>query len=598
MSFFNKLSLGLKYIAFLAATILLLMAQSDTAFAQSKKKDKGKNKDKTTTSTKAETNNPNHEKIEKLLFDGILAKTKDNFTGAIDAYKECLKIDPTNDVAMYELARLYYEGNNSDQALAFAKDAANLAPDNKWYQYLYAEILALGGKFNDAAEVYKRLITKNPDGYDYYFDLAYMYLQAGNFDAALTTYDALENKMGFMPEIALEKAKLYRHLKRFEKAITELDKLIAFNPADATNYKLLADIYETQGNAKKVEETYTLMAKNAPTDPQSRLVMAQFYLRKGDFDKYIAELEPAFADPAVSLDAKAGILVAHIQASNTPDIQQKKISALAERLLKAHSQSALAFAINGELAYVYGDTKKALNYYQKALDLDSNQPAAWIHVLEIQFEIEDYPGLVETSQKMIEVFPNQVQPYFYNGLAQMRLKNYEKSIKSLKQGALMSAADKDMSIRLYSLMGEAYHYLQNSEKSNENFEKALSIDPNQANTLNNFSYFLSLRSETLDKAAQMAAKANELVPNQPSYQDTYAWVLYKQGKFTDAKKWLDKALANETAKTNATILEHYGDVLFKLNEVNNALTYWQKAKEKGSNNSKIDQKIADKKLYE
>ncbi len=141
--------MGLKYIAFLAATILLLMAQSDTAFAQSKKKDKGKNKDKTTTSTKAETNNPNHEKIEKLLFDGILAKTKDNFTGAIDAYKECLKIDPTNDVAMYELARLYYEGNNSDQALAFAKDAANLAPDNKWYQYLYAEVLALGGKFND-----------------------------------------------------------------------------------------------------------------------------------------------------------------------------------------------------------------------------------------------------------------------------------------------------------------------------------------------------------------------------------------------------------------------------------------------------------------
>lgn len=76
MSFFNKLSLGLKYIAFLAATILLLMAQSDTAFAQSKKKDKGKNKDKTTTSTKAETNNPNHEKLKNYCLTASWPKLK------------------------------------------------------------------------------------------------------------------------------------------------------------------------------------------------------------------------------------------------------------------------------------------------------------------------------------------------------------------------------------------------------------------------------------------------------------------------------------------------------------------------------------------
>lgn len=113
--------------------------------------------------------------------------------------------------------------------------------------------------------------------------------------------------------------------------------------------------------------------------------------------------------------------------------------------------------------------------------------------------------------------------------------------------------------------------------------------------LNNYAYFLSLRNDKLDKASEMAAKANQIEPNQASYQDTYAWILYAQKKYTDARLWIEKAITNGGAKSG-TILEHYGDILYQLNETDKAVEQWQKAKTLGDTSDKIDAKIKNKKL--
>ena len=92
---------------------------------------------------------------------------------------------------------------------------------------------------------------------------------------------------------------------------------------------------------------------------------------------------------------------------------------------------------------------------------------------------------------------------------------------------------------------------------------------------------------------------NEIEPDQANYQDTYAWILYKQGKYVQAKEWLEKAMQNGGDK-NAVILEHLGDVFAQLNDLIKALAYWKKAKEIGIGETTefLNRKIADKKLYE
>jgi len=71
--------------------------------------------------------------------------------------------------------------------------------------------------------------------------------------------------------------------------------------------------------------------------------------------------------------------------------------------------------------------------------------------------------------------------------------------------------------------------------------------------------------------------------------------LYEMGEYKEAKEWLEKALSHGGDK-DGTILEHYGDVLYKLGNTEKALEYWKKAKEKGGASQDIDKKIADKRL--
>ena len=115
--------------------------------------------------------------------------------------------------------------------------------------------------------------------------------------------------------------------------------------------------------------------------------------------------------------------------------------------------------------------------------------------------------------------------------------------------------------------------------------------------LNNYAYYLSVRGEHLDKAEQMSKQSNEIQPDQSSYEDTYGWVFYKEGKFNDAKTWIEKALSHGADKSG-TVLEHYGDILFKMGDLNKALEYWQKAKDAGDGSDLLDKKLAEKKLVE
>jgi Tfp pilus assembly protein PilF len=108
--------------------------------------------------------------------------------------------------------------------------------------------------------------------------------------------------------------------------------------------------------------------------------------------------------------------------------------------------------------------------------------------------------------------------------------------------------------------------------------------------LNNYSYYLSLENENLDKAAEMSAKCVQLEPGNSTYLDTYAWVLYKQQNYTLAKFYIEKAIANLT-EDNGEVFDHYGDILYKTGEKEKAMDWWKKALETGFESDTLEIKI-------
>ena len=95
----------------------------------------------------------------------------------------------------------------------------------------------------------------------------------------------------------------------------------------------------------------------------------------------------------------------------------------------------------------------------------------------------------------------------------------------------------------------------------------------------------------------MIQRAIELNPENANYLDTYGWILFLDKEYKDAEFWLLKAIDFGGAN-NGTILEHYGDVLYKLNKEVAALKYWELAKNNNNKSPILIQKINLKKYIE
>ena len=213
----------------------------------------------------------------------------------------------------------------------------------------------------------------------------------------------------------------------------------------------------------------------------------------------------------------------------------------------------------------------------------------------VTIEAKDYNNLAVESENAMELFPNNPQFYYYNGLANVQKKNYSKAIESFNLGKELVVENDILLGQFYSSLGEVYHLLNVNDKSDDAYEKALKLQPDNVFVLNNYAYYLSLRKVKLEQAATMAAKANELSPDQATFQDTYAWILFQQGKYSDALVWITKALEIEE---NGELLEHQGDILFKLNRTADALKAWKAALAAGSNSAKLTTKINEQKYIE
>ena len=147
-----------------------------------------------------------------------------------------------------------------------------------------------------------------------------------------------------------------------------------------------------------------------------------------------------------------------------------------------------------------------------------------------------------------------------------------------------------------NMLGDAYNATKAYDKSDKAYDEALALNPDNNTALNNYSYYLALRKTNLEKAEKMSLQLTKNSPDNPTFLDTYAWVLYTREKYKEAKKVIERAIS--TGNANATHFEHYGDILFKLGDVNGAVQQWQKARGMNANSETLNKKIANRKMYE
>ncbi len=540
------------------------------------------------------------EQFDLVFFQAQTEKLKGESQKAIEYFIDALKINSASAACNYELAALYFGMSKFPEAERYGQSACYYDPANKWYRILLADIYQNQKKWPQAVECYEALISRDPDERDYYSTLATLYIYQSKANEALKVYDRMEKRFGEDREILLQKYKIYFVTSKYDKAAEILNAILKKEPENKNEIlALLAQCYMKSGNDAKTLEIFNQLEIASPNDPRVQMQIAEYYISKGNKAKYIGALKKAFASPELDIDSKVTIIYkSYLIQQNIDSASLKDAAELSSAVVEAHPNDPKSHALYGDVLNMLNRLPQAREEYRKSVDLANDKYLVWEQLLRIDAVMRDNKTLVEDSKKAIELFPNQPEVYYFNGVALTELKRYREAVETLSSGLNLITGDevnRGMEMELYINRAEAYYRLKEYKKSDADFDKILEIDPKNTVALNNYAYYLSVRNENMDKAAEMSKKSLELDPKSATYMDTYGWILYRQAKYTEAEEWIKKALAGDPS---AEVNEHYGDVLYKLNRVDEAIQYWQKAKSLGSDNPQIDKMINEKRIIE
>ncbi len=533
--------------------------------------------------------------IQQLFFSAIAEKVSED-SKASGSFNHILQLDPANDASMYELADLDKAQKNYADAQALLEKAVAIKPNNEWYWVALADSYE---KTNDLAKienVFQQLIKINPDKPEYYFDSANAYFFQKKYDEALKVYDQLEKLTGPTDELVIDRQKIYLKQGKIDLAAEGLEERINSDPNQVRYYLMLAEIYNSNGLNDKALKVLERAKKIAPNNGLLHLALADIYRDKKDKQACFNELMLAFALPDVDVDQKVRIIMGYVPQFPEPNARASALE-LSKVMVTTSPNDAKANALYGDMLEQNDKLTEAKAAYQKSIALNDQIYDVREQLVRLELTTNDIDGVIKDGENALSFFPNQAWMNYLVGIAWVQKKDYNKALSYLKNAAALEFQDKQLLSLVFSALGDNYHELKDVKGSDDAYDKSLTYNPDNVYTLNNYAYYLSVRGDQLDKAAQMAKHANELQPNTASFEDTYAWILFKQKKYAEAKTWIQKALANDKDKS-AVQTEHYGDIVFYLGDVDGAVNSWKKAKEYGGKSPLLDRKINEKKYIE
>ena len=535
--------------------------------------------------------------LEAMFFEAKRARLKSDNEKAEGLLNDILRFQPENDAALHELSQIKAEQRQFDEAIRLASKASSVSEGNIFYRYYEYELYSMSNRYEDAVNVLQSIIKDQPGNIDNYYELSYIQKMAGQTKEAIKTLDEIEKRTGTAESITLEKHRLYMQLNDMDGAVNELEKLIAAYPKESRYYGMLASLHRMTGKNEAARKVYEQLLEINENDPYAQLYMGQDLYERGEKEKGAELLRKAVTSAHLPIEEKVQILMSVATSSGDEKANQELANDLAKSLAQSYPDDPRALMMYGEILESEGKSEEALTYYKKALEKNPSDFSMWSRQFVMYHELGKFQELEDSGKEALEYFPNQPLIYYFRGIALNQLQDFDKANKVLKQGILIGSEDRTLLAEMHAMVGDNYNSLGKFEKSDSAFDQALELQPGNALVMNNYSYYLSLRNEFLEKAEELSRKSNELSPNNVSFQDTYGWIKYQMGEYEDAADWLKKAMDNGGARS-AVILDHYGDALFQLGKVEEAVESWMKAKELGIDSEIIDRKISERKLIE
>ncbi|MBN2742894.1 MAG: tetratricopeptide repeat protein [Marinilabiliaceae bacterium] len=527
---------------------------------------------------KVDLTEENARKFDYFFYEANKEKFLGNYEKSVTYYAECLRIDSTSSVCLYELANIYSGINQYGKAAELMQKAVHFNPLNEWYQLALADLFHRTEKISEAIKIYEHLVKIKPQSEEYLYTLSQLYAQSNQFTLALKTLDRLESEIGFNETIIMEKMKIYIHLNNEKLSYAEVEKLIKKYPGQVIYLGYLADLYSYFKKYDKAITTYTKMLSMDPTYESVYFSMASIYYQRNDTLLFKTNYSKAINSKHVALEQKIQKLIPFLISDNpeSSSFNDNELEQFFQQLLILHPFDSQGYILYGNFLRNRGKSDLALVKFQTAIELEPTNEQLWQDILFLQAELRLFTDMLLTGNNALSYFPsNGVITLLYSS-ALMQCNKANEAVSVINAIVDTITNNPPLKGQLYALLGDAAYKAGLSDTAFVAYDEALKINDRNLGVLNNYSYYLSLDNRDLDKAEKMSSRTIELEPGNSTFLDTYAWILFKKGRYLEAKFIIERAIDNG-GDTNFEIVEHYGDILYFNGDVQNAIIQWEKA---------------------
>lgn len=527
--------------------------------------------------------------FEYTFIEGLKQKMIGNQQAAITLFSKCLEINSNSSSAMFELAKIHSGNGDQTSSSLLLEKAINIDPQNKWYKVLLAQIYQQGKQYKKAADLYQQLYALDSENLEYLYMNAALLSSAEKFDQAIVVYNELEKKIGINDQISVEKQQIYQAAGKKKEAQAELQKLIDYNPKEPRYYGLMADYYLSEKDEVNALKYYLKILEIEPDNGFVLFSLTSFYRQKEDKEKAWEYIRKGFQNKSADVETKIQYYLM-MTAEEKPFFTEDQVNELVQTLIKTNGDDYRVYTVYAEYLISKGKLEEARDQLRKVLETQKDNYMIWERMLLISNDLLDFKSIYTDAEKAIELFPNQPVLYGLRAVACLQLEKYTEALDILKEGDAYLLDNKLMKVQFELYRAEANYKLGRVEDAFKAFDAVISIDPENWLAMNNYAYYLSVRNENLEKAEQLSGKAVRANPDNSTYLDTYAWVLFMRKDYSLAKFYMETAIKNGGDK-NGVIVEHYGDILFMLGQKDKAMEQWKKAEETGDFSEFLSEKI-------
>ena len=535
-------------------------------------------------------------RYQYFYLEAIRQEGLGNFTEAFELYRHCLEIDSLASEAHFAISGFYSQINKDTLALYHLKKANSLEPENDEFAERLGQYYLSQNKIEEGTRVYERLADMYHDRSDFLDILTRIYQYKKDYPKMLETLNRIEVVEGESENLTLSKMQVYSNMGDEKGAYEELLRLVKRHPNDL-NYKVMMGNW-LLANSRKDEalKAYKAVLKEEPGNPEAQMSLMDYYRATGNSAEADTLLYQILENPETEAQTRISLMRQVVADNEQGGGDSTRILNIFSRILSLPQQTSdMAEMHVAYMNFKHMPTDSILSGLNRVLAINPENIGARLQRLDIMWRDTIDEKVIAECEKAIDYTPEEPVLYYYLGLAKYLNKDDAGALKALRKGATTIKEDTPMEIssRIYMISGDILHSMNLPEEAYAAYDSCLNINPDEISCLNNYAYYLSEENRDLKRAEQMSYKTIKAEPENVSYLDTYAWILYMQKRYEEARIYIDQALKNDSSQTSSVIFEHAGDIYIRLGLKSDANNYWQKAIDSGSDNAtEIKKKIA------